>query len=663
MTAKKPFRCIIILALLLVRLSACAETAIPLMPGELKLIDLSSGPAILTFTPSAPATYDLCAFPAEGADPEITAELWQNDALIATSTGLNTLLTAALDDTPCTLKLTGAGRVRVELARHALSRCFDDPKPLDPSGDAYAKPIVRPGDVHWYAVTAEKSAPLLLSGLPETPGLALEARLFSPAGRLLAEATQTAGGAFLMDFKPRAGRTYRVRVSAADGNTGLYELAVTPGAGGLPEALLLSEDSLTLQGRETRPLTATAIPEGSTGALLWETSDPQVVSVSQTGVVTGRRPGTAVVTAYAAGAVRARCRVEVRRVPARGVELLTRRIHLCVGDDLALEWRTLPENASDPRVTFEIAPAGVVSADESGVLTALSVGSATITVKTRDGGFEDVGTVYVAPAQKRYRALLIGEQSYAAAARPGSANSVAGMRSMLNELSFLGARYETTTALDLPREGILEAISTAFDGATAQDAALFYITCHGEYAHGMTTFRLYDGGALTALELRQALDKIPGEVVVFLDCCGSGGALGKAASPENILDGISRVFGGNPGPAALATSRYRVLASALVGQDSYRIGFDSNAQEAATATLFARAVCEGCGWSIDRAQRRAMRADANYDDVVTLDELYRYARRRVMWTLNLADPAAAQTVCAWPEGDAKGLFERTVARE
>lgn len=658
----------LIAALFAARCFAWAEAA-TLNPGALQPVDLGRGAGRFRYTPEDTALYDICAYPAEGFEGEVSAALYRDGELLEAGSGSLTLFSRELEaGTTYEIVLSGAGRIWLEAARHALSRCFDDPKVLNAGGDDYDKAIVKPGDVHWYALTADESRPLLLSGIPRetASGLRLEARLFSAAGRVLAEATRTAGGAMLMDFMPRAGRRYRLRVSAPSGGTGLYTLRVSPGEGGLPEALMLSEDSVILRGRESRALRVSAIPEGAAGPVLWESSDDQVVSVSQEGVLTGRRPGTAVVTAYAAGAVRTRCRVEVAPVPVTGVELITGRIHMNVGDDLALEWRTLPETASDPRVRFALEPEGIAAVDAAGVLRALEVGHATLTVSTRDGGYAAVGDVYVAPARKRYRALLVGEQSYApevASVRLGSANSVSGMRSMLSELIYQDARFEITTALDISRQGVLEAVAAAFDGATDRDTALFYITCHGYYAHGMTVFQMYDGSELTAPELRRALERVPGEIIVLLDCCGSGGALDGLGAPEDILRGVDRVFGGLAGPSAFGSSRYRVLASALVEQDSYRISFEGSAQETGMATLFARAVCEGCGWNIDRAQRRAMLADVNYDDVVSLDELFNYARRRVMWYLSLTGAGYAQTITAFPQGDVSPLFERVRVME
>ena len=217
------------------------------------------------------------------------------------------------------------------------------------------------------------------------------------------------------------------------------------------------------------------------------------------------------------------------------------------------------------------------------------------------------------------------------------------MRSMLGALSFGSARYQVTTRLDVSREAALEAVGEAFAGAAAQDTSLLYIACHAWYAGGMTCFQMYDGSVLAAAELRQALEQVPGEIVLLVDCCGSGGVIGRSGAPEDILRGVRDGLTPSAGPAVFSGSRFRVLASATTTQDSYRISFSDAGAETDMATVFARAVCEAGGWSIDRAARSAMRADVDYDNVVTLDELYSYAARRVMWYLTLGGGDYVQT--------------------
>ena len=661
---RKLFLLLALLAALLAASGLAWAEGSVLGTGALALVDLDRGEAVYSFVPVSGSVYDICVFPAGEAEASFHLSLYEGEQLISEATeGLTAISERLTAGTTYTLRLTGAGQVRLEAARHALSRCFEQPMALSADGDSYAKAIARSGDVHWYAVTAELSLPEVLTGLPDDPGLRLEARLFNESGRLLAEATQTAGGAFLLDFMPRSGRVYRVRVSAAAGATGLYSLTTAQGDGGLPEALALSQTELKLEGRQSRRLSALFSPTDATDAVFWESSDPAVAKVSQGGMVTGVSPGDAVITAYGAGAVRARCRVEVTRVPVEGIRLLTPRVELDAGDTGAVRWEIIPKNATRPDVEFELTPEeGIVSVDGSGRLTALEAGTASLTIRALDGGCRVTAAIQVNPPPKRCRALLIGEQNYAATVasqRQGSANSVAGLRTMLNQLDLDGEPFDVHTALDVSRDGAIHALWETFHGATRQDLSLIYITCHGYYANGMTCFQMYDGSILTALELRMALEQVPGSVVLLADCCGSGGIIGQAGTTADLLAGIDAVFSGAAGPSTFDSSRFRVLASASIEQDSYRIGFEDREGESAMATVFARAVCEGCGWSIEGGSRVELLADANADGQISLDELYRYTARRVTAYLALGQSEYVQTVRVSPGGDVRALFGRT----
>ena len=637
----------------------------PLAPGELAEVALGDDPAGFSFVAPTGSVYDVWLFPAGDAPATARAQLWRGDALVAEGEGTLPALSLRLRaGTTYALRLTGSGAVRLEVARHALSRCFDMPMPLEAAGDERAKVFARPGDAHWYALEPEASGPLALIGAPAEAGLVLEARLFDADGALLGAAQGTPGGAFLVRLEAEAGRRYLVRLTARSGATGLYSLRLTSLDGGAPESLRLSRHATMLEGRSSCRLEAEVAPAGSAALLYWESSDPGVTSVDDSGRVTGRGEGTAVVTAHAPGGASDRCRVTVRRVPVEAVSLLSHRLSLCVGDDAAIECDVLPDNATDPRLEYVAEPEGVVEVDARGVLRGLREGECTVTVRALDGGWVDTLAVTVGPAPKRWRALLVGEQNYAstvAEVRTGSVNSVSALRSMLAGLSFHGARFRTSTLLDVSRDGVLAGIRDAFAGANDGDVSLFYITCHGYYANGMTCFEMYDGSVLTAAELVAALRDVPGEIFLVIDCCGSGGVIGRASDTGDVLKGVDAVFGGLVGPAAADGSRFRVLASAALDQDSHRISFTGGAGEAGMATVFARALCEAGGWNLERSARGPMRADVDYDGAVTLNELHLYTARRVMWYLDLAAPDGryAQSVQVWPEGLAEPVFERT----
>ena len=121
-----------------------------------------------------------------------------------------------------------------------------------------------------------------------------------------------------------------------------------------------------------------------------------------------------------------------------------------------------------------------------------------------------------------------------------------------------------------------------------------------------------------------------------------------------LTEGVTGAFRGAVGSAVVRGSRIRVIASAGLDQDSYRISFSD---ESGMATVFARALCDAAGWSIDRGAPGSMGADTDYDGAITFEELCRYTARRVQWYLQLAG-GYEQDVRFSPEGDDLELFFR-----
>lgn len=97
-------------------------------------------------------------------------------------------------------QIYGTGSGRIEIARDALSRCYDQPLEMDEGGE-YKKAIARAGDVHWYTVRAASDGDKLISVLPSEEGVRLSARLVSDSGEILAESDDLEMGAcFLSAF-------------------------------------------------------------------------------------------------------------------------------------------------------------------------------------------------------------------------------------------------------------------------------------------------------------------------------------------------------------------------------------------------------------------------------------------------------------------------------
>lgn len=76
-------------------------------------------------------------------------------------------------------------------------------------------------------------------------------------------------------------------------------------------------------------------------------------------------------------------------IPVTSVSLKKEELNLNVNDEETLIATVLPENATDQSVTWASSNEAVATVDQNGKVTAVAQGTATITVKTNDGGFED----------------------------------------------------------------------------------------------------------------------------------------------------------------------------------------------------------------------------------------------------------------------------------
>ena len=161
--------------------------------------------------------------------------------------------------------------------------------------------------------------------------------------------------------------------------------------------IILDQTELTLNAGENAQLKATIKPaEATYPDLVWTSSDETVATVNQSGNISALKRGECTVTAKAkVGDVSASCKVTVYS-PVTGVEIENHTIELYVGDRVEMKAKVLPEDANNTKITWssnKTTVAKIVSA--TGILTAVSAGTAEITVKTTEGGFTDKCTVTV----------------------------------------------------------------------------------------------------------------------------------------------------------------------------------------------------------------------------------------------------------------------------
>ena len=147
------------------------------------------------------------------------------------------------------------------------------------------------------------------------------------------------------------------------------------------ESVKLDATEATLRVNETAQLQATLLPENATDkSLTWTSSDPEIATVDENGLVTALSVGTATITATTADGISADCVVTVEPIPVESVELDATEATLRVNETVQLLATLLPENATDKSLTWASSDPEVATVDENGLVTAISIGTATITV-------------------------------------------------------------------------------------------------------------------------------------------------------------------------------------------------------------------------------------------------------------------------------------------
>lgn len=149
------------------------------------------------------------------------------------------------------------------------------------------------------------------------------------------------------------------------------------------------QSTLAINVDDERTLQATLLPFGTTAAITWKSSDKDVATVTDGGVVKGISQGTAIVRATAGGKS-ANCTVTVTdpKLATVNVTKVTFTtggvVTLTLGGDVAEATKQLaatvsPENATNKTLTWASSNTGVVTVDQTGKVTAVAVGQANIT--------------------------------------------------------------------------------------------------------------------------------------------------------------------------------------------------------------------------------------------------------------------------------------------
>ncbi len=156
------------------------------------------------------------------------------------------------------------------------------------------------------------------------------------------------------------------------------------------EGVSVEVEAVEIAEGETTKIVVTITPDDATVKdVTFSSSDEAVATVDEEGNITAVGPGTATITITTAdGGKTATCEVTVnpKVVPVEGIAFTKDQVSVIEGEKVLLYVSFTPKNASDKRVTWSSSDTGVATIDTKGNVTGVKPGTATITVKTTDGG-------------------------------------------------------------------------------------------------------------------------------------------------------------------------------------------------------------------------------------------------------------------------------------
>ena len=145
----------------------------------------------------------------------------------------------------------------------------------------------------------------------------------------------------------------------------------------------LSQTELTLARGAKGMLQISVEPADFTDEVAWKSADPSVAEVSSDGVVTAKGIGNTTIK-ITVGDCSASCAVKVVQ-PVTGISLNERDLEMDAGESCQLIAHVRPDNANNREVTWTSSEPKVAAVDENGTVSALSKGTAVITVAAKDG--------------------------------------------------------------------------------------------------------------------------------------------------------------------------------------------------------------------------------------------------------------------------------------
>ena len=213
-------------------------------------------------------------------------------------------------------------------------------------------------------------------------------------------------------------------------------------------SITLNKYSLTLYvGEMGEQLAATILPEGSTASVVWQSSNPNVATVTEKGLVQAVTPGTSVITATAGGR-HVSCIVSVlaARVRVTGVSFAESKHEIPMGGTATLTATITPADATVKTLVWTSDDPGIASVSRTGIVTAVSVGTTKIHATSVDGNHSAEVTVTVTAAPQ------LGDVN-----GDGYIDSADAMLCLRSAVGLTELTAEQKSAADVNKDGFVDA--------------------------------------------------------------------------------------------------------------------------------------------------------------------------------------------------------------
>ena len=179
---------------------------------------------------------------------------------------------------------------------------------------------------------------------------------------------------------------------STDTQYGSFQYPITIKTANAIQNVTLSRTSInfTVKGG-TAKLTATISPTEhiSSDKITWSSSNTNVATVNDIGIVTAKANGSAKIIAKAVNGKTASCKVTVQyktEIPITAVKLNTTNLTLNKGKTSTLVATITPSNTTQSKtITWSSSNTNIATVSSNGVVTAKASGTATITAKTSNG--------------------------------------------------------------------------------------------------------------------------------------------------------------------------------------------------------------------------------------------------------------------------------------